>query len=165
MSHFRVSDIIAMIWVVTQGQYCQNLKPLLDSLVLVSTQKGFVATTQNTFTGTFQCRGDLSNAECYNYVSKIPNMLGHLCGGGTGAAERVLPMVQGGLGYIASVQGVRGSQSGRQWRVLGSYQSLYVLGQCEGILGNADCGGCIKSVMELASSCSPPLHECIPHSA
>ncbi|KAG5052030.1 hypothetical protein JHK87_004228 [Glycine soja] len=50
-------------------------------------------------------------------------MLGHLCGGGTGAAERVLPMVrggqvQGGLGYIASVQGVRGSQSGRQWRVL-----------------------------------------------
>ncbi|KAG5063385.1 hypothetical protein JHK85_004568 [Glycine max] len=83
-------------------------------------------------------------------------MLGHLCGGGTGAAERVLPMVrggqvQGGLGYIASVQG--------------SYQSLYVLGQCEGILGNADCGGCIKSVMELASSCSPPLHESIPHSA
>jgi len=47
----------------------------------------------------------------------------------------------------------------------GSYQSLYVLGQCEGILGNADCGGCIKSVMELASSCSPPLHESIPHSA
>ncbi|XP_028187634.1 plasmodesmata-located protein 1-like [Glycine soja] len=156
-----------MIWVVTQGQYCQNLKPLLDSLVLVSTQKGFVATTQNTFTGTFQCRGDLSNAECYNYVSKIPNMLGHLCGGGTGAAERVLPMVRGGQVRRDVAFGMmeNNMQNNKNLFYTGSYQSLYVLGQCEGILGNADCGGCIKSVMELASSCSPPLHESIPHSA
>ncbi|KAG5103212.1 hypothetical protein JHK84_048181 [Glycine max] len=62
-----------------QGQYSQNVKTLLDSLMSVSAQKSFTATTPNALTRAYQCRGDLSNSECYNYINKIPNMLGHLC--------------------------------------------------------------------------------------
>ncbi|KAL2317655.1 hypothetical protein Fmac_031531 [Flemingia macrophylla] len=40
------------------------LKPLLAALVSDSSQKPFVATTQNTITAAYQCRDDLSNADC-----------------------------------------------------------------------------------------------------
>lgn len=43
-----------------------------------------------------------------------------------------------------------GVQSGGALFYTGSYQSLYVLGQCEGSLGNADCGDCVKSAAEQA---------------
>jgi len=43
-----------------------------------------------------------------------------------------------------------GVQSSGNLFYTGSYQSLYVLGQCEGSLGNEDCGGCIKSGAEQA---------------
>ena len=166
-----------------QGQYSQNLKPLLDSLVSASAQKGFAATTQNALTGAYQCRGDLSNSECYNCVSKIPNMLGRLCGGDDVAAARVqlsgcylryevvgfkvVPATQllykvcgarkvvDGGGFEARRDAAfgmaeNGVQNSGNLFYTGSYQSLYVLGQCEGSLGNADCGGCIKSAAEQA---------------
>ncbi|CAJ1899472.1 unnamed protein product [Sphenostylis stenocarpa] len=41
-----------------------------------------------------------------------------------------------------------GVQSSGNLFYTGSYQSLYVLGQCEGNLGNADCGACIRSAAE-----------------
>ncbi|BAT85567.1 plasmodesmata-located protein 1-like isoform X1 [Vigna umbellata] len=43
-----------------------------------------------------------------------------------------------------------GVQSSGNLFYTGSYQSLYVLGQCEGNLGNADCGDCIRSAAEQA---------------
>ncbi|KHN02470.1 Cysteine-rich repeat secretory protein 56 [Glycine soja] len=79
-----------------QAQYSQNLKPLLDSLVSASAQKGFAATTQNALTGAYQCRGDLSNSDCYNCVSKIPGMVKRLCGGDD--SLYVLGQCEGSLG-------------------------------------------------------------------
>ncbi|KAF7833250.1 plasmodesmata-located protein 3-like [Senna tora] len=35
---------------------------------------------QNAITGLYQCRGDLTNSECYKCVSKIPDILGKLSG-------------------------------------------------------------------------------------
>lgn len=36
----------------------------------------------------------------------------------------------------------------------GVYESVYVLGQCEGDLGNGDCGSCVKSAVEnVRSAC------------
>ncbi|XP_027353127.1 cysteine-rich repeat secretory protein 56-like [Abrus precatorius] len=164
-----------------QDPYSQNLKPLLDSLVAESGQKGFAATTQSGITGVYQCRGDLTNSDCYNCVSKIPSMLDKLCGDVAAARVQLsgcylryevvgfkqVPQTQllykvcgskkvsDGGGFEARrdsafemvENGVQGSGS---LFYTGSYQSLYVLGQCEGDLGNGDCGGCIKSAEEQA---------------
>ncbi|RDX71072.1 Cysteine-rich repeat secretory protein 3, partial [Mucuna pruriens] len=158
-----------------------SLKPLLASLVAESGQKGFAATTQNALTGAYQCRGDLSNSDCYSCVSQIPGMLERLCGDVAAArvqlsgcylryevvgfkqvpATQLLYKVCGsrkvvdGGGFEArrdSAFGMveNGVQSGGGLFYTGSYQSLYVLGQCEGDLGNADCGACVQSAAEQA---------------
>lgn len=181
-----------------QGQYSQNVKTLLDSLMSVSAQKSFTATTPNALTRAYQCRGDLSNSECYNYINKIPNMLGHLCSDDDVVAAwvqlskcylryevvefKVVPATQllykvcrarkviNGGGFKARRDVTFGmAENGVQNNInlfyMGNYQCLYVLGQCKGSLGNVDYGGCIKSVAELALSCSQPLHKSIQHSA
>ncbi|CAI8614392.1 unnamed protein product [Vicia faba] len=43
-----------------------------------------------------------------------------------------------------------GVKSGGSLFYTGSYMSLYVLGQCEGSLGNNDCSDCVKSAQEQA---------------
>ncbi|KAK7336906.1 hypothetical protein VNO77_17459 [Canavalia gladiata] len=162
-----------------QEPYTQNLKPLLASLVAESSQKGFAATTQNSITGVYQCRGDLSNSDCYDCVSKIPGMLDKLCGDVAAARVQLSgcylryevvgfkqvsqtellykvcgnKKVSDGGGFAARRDSAfemleNGVQSGGNLFYTGSYQSLYVLGQCQGDLGNADCGACIKSAEE-----------------
>ncbi|KAL6216103.1 hypothetical protein ACLB2K_009330 [Fragaria x ananassa] len=74
--------------------YLENLKPLTDSLVSNSAQKAFFAATAtssdgtNSINGLYQCRGDLSPAECNTCVSKIPPLVTQLCGQ-TNVAARV----------------------------------------------------------------------------
>ncbi|TKY62316.1 Cysteine-rich repeat secretory protein 3 [Spatholobus suberectus] len=162
-----------------QDPYSQNLKPLLDSLVAESAQKGFAATTQNALSGAYQCRGDLTNSDCYSCVSKIPGMLDRLCGDVVAARVQLsgcylryevagfkqVPPTQmlykvcgsrkvgDGGGFEARRDSAfemveNGVQSSGSLFYTGSYQSLYVLGQCEGDLGNADCGACVKSAAE-----------------
>ncbi|KAJ8527207.1 hypothetical protein K7X08_029684 [Anisodus acutangulus] len=125
--------------------------------------------------GLFQCRGDLSNDNCNQCIKKIPNMslkqcgqsiaariqlngcylryeivgfqpigptelLFKVCGSGqvseTGFGDRL----DTALGEIA--KGVSGS--GNDFYA-GGYQSVYVLGQCEGDLSNVDCVDCVKN--------------------
>ncbi|KAK8658603.1 hypothetical protein V6N13_036806 [Hibiscus sabdariffa] len=43
-----------------------------------------------------------------------------------------------------------GVKSGSSLFYTGDYQSVYVLGQCEGDLGTADCGDCVKTAFETA---------------
>ncbi|KAG4933945.1 hypothetical protein JHK87_047947 [Glycine soja] len=139
-----------------QGQYSQNVKTLLDSLMSVSAQKSFTATTPNALTRAYQCRGDLSNSECYNYINKIPNMLGHLCSDD----DVVAAWVQLSKCYLR--------YEVVEFKVVPATQLLYKVcraRKCKGSLGNVDYGGCIKSVAELALSCSQPLHKSIQHSA
>ncbi|KAK7345730.1 hypothetical protein VNO77_16340 [Canavalia gladiata] len=45
-----------------------------------------------------------------------------------------------------------GVKSGGNMFYSGTYQSLYVLGQCEGDLANDDCGDCVKSAEDQAKS-------------
>ncbi|XP_061343478.1 plasmodesmata-located protein 1-like [Gastrolobium bilobum] len=169
-----------------QDPSSQNLKPLLASLVSSSGQKGFASTTsgdaQNAITGVYQCRGDLTNSDCYSCVSKIADMLDKLCGGDVAAARvqlsgcylryevvgfRQVPQTQllykvcgskkagDGGGFEAARDTAfgmveNGVRSGGSLFYTGSYQSLYVLGQCEGDLGNDNCGVCVKSAEEQA---------------
>lgn len=66
------------------GVYSQALSALFGSLVSQSTKAKFFKTTsgsgQTTITGLFQCRGDLSNSDCYNCVSGLPILSDKLCG-------------------------------------------------------------------------------------
>ncbi|KAH1203192.1 Cysteine-rich repeat secretory protein 56 [Glycine soja] len=151
-----------------QGQYSQNVKTLLDSLMSVSAQKSFTATTPNALTRAYQCRGDLSNSECYNYINKIPNMLGHLCSDD----DVVAAWVQLSKCYLR--------YEVVEFKVVPATQLLYKVCRARKVINGGgfkarrdvtfgmaenDYGGCIKSVAELALSCSQPLHKSIQHSA
>lgn len=136
---------------------------------------------EEAITGWFQCRGDLTNSQCGTCVSKIPELSGRLCGktiaarvqltgcwlqyevagfkevpdtellykvcgstraSGAGFGERrdtALGMVESGVG-------------GDGLFYTGSYQNVYVLGQCEGDLGSSECVECVKAAVERAQS-------------
>ncbi|KAK9914082.1 hypothetical protein M0R45_037880 [Rubus argutus] len=66
--------------------YSENVKPLMDFLVLQSTKENaFYANytaldSEYGIMGLYQCRGDLSATECSNCVSTIPTLANQLCG-------------------------------------------------------------------------------------
>ncbi|KAK9160245.1 hypothetical protein Syun_006586 [Stephania yunnanensis] len=130
-------------------------------------------------TGLFQCRGDLSATDCYTCVSQIPQLSSQLCGAASAAARIQLrgcyalyeasgfPTVSG-LQLLYKVCGrSQISGSGFEERrdtalaamesgiggggfFVTSYQSVYVLGQCEGDLGAGDCRECVKTAARRA---------------
>ncbi|KAF9604845.1 hypothetical protein IFM89_010520 [Coptis chinensis] len=169
--------------------YTQTLQALFDSLLAQSSKNKFFKTTssggsQGTISGLFQCRGDLSNNDCYNCVAKIPQMVTQLCG--NTVAGRIQLMGCYGLYEISGFPQVSGYQmlfktcgksqisgSGFEERrdtafstmengILSSgnnnnggffatsYESVYVLGQCEGDLSSGDCGDCVKAAVQHA---------------
>ena len=69
--------------------YSQTLSSLLGILTAKSLHssffKGSVGDDHAAFFGLFQCRGDLSNANCYNCVSRLPALSKRLCGESLGA--------------------------------------------------------------------------------
>lgn len=67
------------------GVYSQAISTLYGSLISQSSNAKFFKTTtgsgQTTITGLFQCRGDLSNVDCYSCVSQLPILIDKLCTG------------------------------------------------------------------------------------
>ncbi|XP_022939907.1 cysteine-rich repeat secretory protein 11-like [Cucurbita moschata] len=165
------------------GVYTQALSALFGSLVSQSTKARFSKTTsgsgQATINGLFQCRGDLTNGDCYNCVSKIPHIVESLCGKAIAARVQLygcyLLYEVSGFAQISGFQmlyktcgatNVAGSGfeerrdtalsvlengvvSGHGFYTT-NYQSVYVLGQCEGDLGDSDCGECVKNAVQRA---------------
>ncbi|XP_021899446.1 cysteine-rich repeat secretory protein 3-like isoform X2 [Carica papaya] len=165
------------------GLYSQALSALFGSLVSQSTKSKFFKTTtgtgQTTITGLFQCRGDLSNTDCYNCVSRLPVLSDKLCGKTIAARVQlygcyILYEIAGfaqisGMEMLYKTCGAtniagagfeerrdtafsvmeNGVISGHGFYAT-NYQSVYVLGQCEGDLGDTDCGGCVKSAVQRA---------------
>ncbi|XP_057484730.1 plasmodesmata-located protein 2-like isoform X1 [Actinidia eriantha] len=136
---------------------------------------------QSAVTGLFQCRGDLSSSDCRTCVSKIPEMSLKLCdntiaariqltgcymryevagfkqvsgtellykvcgstrASGAGFGDRL------GVALGEIVKGIEGSNG----FYTGTYESVFVLGQCEGDLGSVDCVDCVKSAVDRAKS-------------
>ncbi|CAL1383356.1 unnamed protein product [Linum trigynum] len=68
------------------GISAQNLKDLFQSLVSQSAQKPYSTASSGAgaaaINGLYQCRGDLSTAQCYDCVGRIPDKFDRLCGGG-----------------------------------------------------------------------------------
>ncbi|KAJ7979794.1 cysteine-rich repeat secretory protein 3 [Quillaja saponaria] len=165
------------------GMYSQALSALFGSLVSQSSKAKFFKTTsgsgQTSITGLFQCRGDLSNSDCYNCVSKLPVLSDKLCGKTVAARVQlfgcyILYEVSGftqisGMEMLYKTCGAtnvagsgfeerrdtafsvleNGVASGHGFYTT-SYQSVYMLGQCEGDVGDSDCGDCVKSAVQRA---------------
>ncbi|CAI9759119.1 unnamed protein product [Fraxinus pennsylvanica] len=132
--------------------------------------------------GLFQCRGDLSNSACVNCVKKTPQMSEKLCGhsvasriqlngcylryeiagfrqvSSTEFLYKVCGSTQAsGAGFndrLNSALGeiVKGVGSGNSGFYAGEYESVYVLGQCEGDLSSGDCVNCVKNAIDKAKS-------------
>lgn len=164
------------------GIYSQNLKSLYDSLLPQSSKKPFSSATAgdgpNAITGLYQCRGDLSTAQCSDCIAKIPDIAAKLCGRAVAARVQLhgcyLRYEVAGFKQVSGTQllyktcgSIRaqgtgfeerrntafemveeGVKSGSSLFYTGSYQSVYVLGQCEGDLSPDDCGDCVKNAVE-----------------
>ncbi|XVE72862.1 hypothetical protein DITRI_Ditri11bG0072200 [Diplodiscus trichospermus] len=136
----------------------------------------------NAIMGLYQCRGDLTTSQCYSCVSKIPEISDKLCGKVVAARVQLsgcylryeivgfkqVPETE----FLYKVCGTSqasgtdfesrrdtafsmaedGVKSGSSLFYTGDYQSVYVLGQCEGDLATKDCGDCVKSAFETAKS-------------
>ncbi|VFQ63300.1 unnamed protein product [Cuscuta campestris] len=166
------------------GVYSQALSTLYGSLIAQSSKSKFFKTTTgsspNTVTGLFQCRGDLSNVECYSCVNRLPILIDKLCGRPMAARIQLFgcymlyevsgfPQISGmemlyktcskkngqGSGFeerrdTAFTNLVGGMGSSSNGFYTTSYGSVYVLGQCEGDVGSSDCGECVKSAVQRA---------------
>ncbi|KAF8007212.1 hypothetical protein BT93_K1267 [Corymbia citriodora subsp. variegata] len=161
--------------------FAQNLKSLLSTLTSQASQKTFYSTAvgdgATAVSGLFQCRGDLTAAQCGDCVGKTPDLARKLCGGTVAAARVQLKGCY--LNYRISgfqeapdtdvVYKVCGSEKdggfGAKRKAAfgmvesgvvegggfytGSYGNVYVLGQCEGdALIGGDCEGCVKRALE-----------------
>ncbi|XP_023745554.1 plasmodesmata-located protein 2 isoform X2 [Lactuca sativa] len=130
-------------------------------------------------TGLYQCRGDLSNTDCNSCVIKLPNTIQKVCDRDTIAARvqlvgcymryevigfQQVPATEllykqcgsrraGGSGFSERLEAAlslipKGVSNGKGYYA-GGYQSVYVLGQCEGDLGGGDCVNCVKKAAEI----------------
>lgn len=165
------------------GVYSQAISNLFGSLLAQSSKAKFYKTStgsgQTTVNGLFQCRGDLSNVDCYNCVSQLPILIDKLCGKPVAARIQLqgcymlyevsgFPQISGmellfktcsgknvgGAGFeeirdTALNQLENGMGNGNGFYTT-NYQSMYVLGQCEGDVGTSDCGECIKNAVQRA---------------
>ncbi|XP_012085237.1 plasmodesmata-located protein 1 isoform X2 [Jatropha curcas] len=130
---------------------------------------------QNAIIGLYQCRGDLTTNQCYSCVNKIPDMVKKLCGeviaarvqlNGCYLSYEIVGFKQtSGTQLLYKVCGSKqASESGfeemrstafdslvngiKNGFYTGNYQTIYVLGQCEGDLSSGDCGDCVKSAVQ-----------------
>ncbi|KAL2530856.1 Cysteine-rich repeat secretory protein 3 [Forsythia ovata] len=129
--------------------------------------------------GLFQCRDDLSNVECYNCVSRLPILIDKLCNKPSAARIQLFGCYMlyetAGFAQISGMEMLYKACNGKNAEGAGyeerrdtafsalengignsngfyatSYQSVYVLGQCEGDLSSADCVECVKNAVQRA---------------
>lgn len=136
----------------------------------------------NAIMGLYQCRGDLNTNECQDCVSKIPKISSKLCGGAVAARVQLIgcylryevvgfkqvsetdllykvcgSIQASGTGFEQKRDTAFGTlengvKSGGGLFYTGTYESVYVLGQCEGDMSSDDCGDCVKSAVQKATT-------------
>ncbi|KAL0459360.1 UNVERIFIED_CONTAM: Plasmodesmata-located protein 3 [Sesamum latifolium] len=146
------------------------------------TTSGDGPSSSSAINGLFQCRGDLSSGECNSCVKRTPGLAQKLCGEAIAArvqlngcylryeiagfrqvsGSELLYKVCGstrasGAGFgdrleLALGEIVKGVGSGSSGFYAGAYESVYVLGQCEGDLSGGDCVNCVKTAVDRAKS-------------
>ncbi|KAJ9555608.1 hypothetical protein OSB04_010222 [Centaurea solstitialis] len=164
------------------GVYSSALSAIFGTLIQQSSKAKFFKTSSGTgqasVSGLFQCRGDLTNVDCYTCVSRLPILMDKLCGKTVAARIQLLGCYMlyevSGFAQISGMemlyktcgssskggfQETRDSAFSALENVIGSpnggfytttYEGVYVLGQCQGDLGTSDCGNCVKSAVQRA---------------
>ncbi|XP_043721734.1 plasmodesmata-located protein 2-like isoform X2 [Telopea speciosissima] len=163
--------------------YLQSLSALFASLTAQASKEAFFKTStgggQVTISGLFQCRGDLSNNDCYSCVGKLPDMANQLCGSAVAARVQLygcyllyevsgFPAVSGvemlyktcsaseaaGVGFEerrdTALTVLESGVASNNGFYMTSYQSVYMLAQCEGDLGSSDCEKCVQTAVQKA---------------
>ncbi|KZV34023.1 cysteine-rich repeat secretory protein 3-like [Dorcoceras hygrometricum] len=166
------------------GVYSQAISSLYGTLIAQSSKARFfktaAGTSQSTINGLFQCRGDLSNVDCYNCVSGLPVLIDKLCGKAIAARVQLSGCYM--LYEVAGFQQVSGMQllykscsatnmggagfeerrdtalsslengmvSNSNGFYASSYEAVYALGQCEGDVGASDCVSCVQNAVQRA---------------
>ncbi|KAJ0839484.1 putative Gnk2-like domain-containing protein [Helianthus annuus] len=150
------------------GVYSSALSAIFGTLIQQSSKAKFFKTTSGTgsatISGLFQCRGDLSNLECYNCVSRLPILMDKLCGKTVAARLQLLGcyMLYEVAGF-AQISGMEllyktcGSSNGgggfeeRRDSAFSALESGIGNGNGNGgDLGGEDCGECVKSAVQRA---------------
>ncbi|KAD5508943.1 hypothetical protein E3N88_16646 [Mikania micrantha] len=160
--------------------YSSALSAIFGTLIQQSSRSKFFKTASGSVSGLFQCRGDLTNVECYDCVSRLPILMEKLCGKTVAARIQLLGCYMlyevsgfaqisgmellyktcgktGGNGFqetrdsaFSSLESVAGTGNGDGGFYTTSYESVYVLGQCQGDLGASDCRNCVKTALQRA---------------
>ncbi|CAA0831666.1 Cysteine-rich repeat secretory protein 11 [Striga hermonthica] len=160
--------------------YPQTLASLFASLTPQSSKSRFAKASSAALTGLFQCRGDLSPADCHACVVTIPPMMDKLCGRVIAARIQLLGcyMLYEAAGF-AQISGMAMLYKSCSRKTAGagagfeekrdtalsalengvgggagffttSFGDVYALGQCEGDVGAADCAECVRSAVQRA---------------
>lgn len=158
----------------------QSVTALFSSLVAQSSSNSFSKATagsgETALSGLFQCRGDLSNAECSSCIRRIVEMPSTLCGDAVAVRIQLtgcyllyqvsnFPQISGTqMLYKTCSQsegsyeekrdtafaGVETGIAGKSGFYATTYASVYVIAQCEGDLSVGDCGACVKEAVQRA---------------
>ncbi|KAK1309253.1 Cysteine-rich repeat secretory protein 3 [Acorus calamus] len=192
LPHLAISaDLTTLIYKGCSGQplpdsYKPTLASLFDSLLTQSSSAHFYKTTTGggggggaAVFGLFQCRGDLTAADCRTCVSRIQDTSDRLCGRVAAARIQLAgcyglyavggpPAVSGtamlfktcsanqavGGGFEerrdTAFSMVQAGMGGGGGFYVTTYESVYAMGQCEGDLSVSDCGECVTEAVQKA---------------
>ncbi|XP_027183749.1 cysteine-rich repeat secretory protein 3-like [Coffea eugenioides] len=157
------------------------LPALFQELLEHSTKSKFFETNAGNdkvaVSGLFQCRGDLSNKDCYSCVNKLPEVSNKLCsqslparvqlsgcsihyradGVQTSGLQLLHKSCSGQTGSIgfperrdAAFAAVQECIMSGQGFCEETCESIHVMAQCDGNLGACDCGECVNTAVEIA---------------
>ncbi|KAJ4821935.1 hypothetical protein Tsubulata_042931 [Turnera subulata] len=178
----------AYINVSTDPSHSQTFSSAFQELVAESSHSKFFKTTGGDenigVSALFQCRGDLASQECYNCVSKLPDLTRTHCKQASAARIQLYgcyfryetddhlveetPAEHGLLHVTCGASEVAGGGfevlrdaafaaaedevviSANGFYETNYDQSVHVVAQCQGDLGDCDCGECISTAVEIA---------------
>ncbi|KAE8662599.1 putative Set domain protein [Hibiscus syriacus] len=164
--------------------YSESLHSFFEELISKSSGEKFYKTTagddKNGISGLFQCRGDLSNDDCYKCITSLPEMSNSLCDKAVSARIQLYGCY---VHYEADEFVEERSKfellhkicDQKKAEVLGfeelrdaafaavesgvtdgggyykeNYELIQVIAQCEGDLGGCDCGECVRVAAQTA---------------
>ncbi|KAJ7978160.1 cysteine-rich repeat secretory protein 3 [Quillaja saponaria] len=143
-----------------KAPFPQTLSALFQQLVEQSSQTKFFKTIESgsdetVISGLFQCRGDISNEDCYNCVNKLPEISNTLCSHAISARVQL----HGCYTHYYKTDGFTEidpyvSDQGKLLlhKTCGELNPVAAdqLKECEGDLEACDCGECVSDAVQVA---------------
>ncbi|GMI65157.1 plasmodesmata-located protein 2 [Hibiscus trionum] len=164
--------------------HSESLHSFFEDLISKSYREKFYKTTagddDNGISGLFQCRGDLSNNDCYKCMTSLPEMSDTWCDKSVSARiqlhgcyvryeadefieerskfellhkicdEKKVAVIGFEEARDAAFAAVESGVTDGDGYCKENYELMQVIAQCEGDLGACDCGECVRVAAEIA---------------